>query len=310
MRGTGAPSRLIEGRGLRRTVRLAHLWLGLSVGALFVLLGLTGSALVFYPEIDALLNPEIAAGSDTPPDWDAALRTVRAAYPDKAGPWHFEVTDAPGAIPARYYDPAETAGRDFAPMMVWLSQDGSRILRRDYWGEYAVTFVYDLHYRLLLGESAGEVVGWLGFAMLALLASGLWAWWPMGSLGESVTLSAARPSSARVARLAQGCWADGAWATDPADKHGNHAGASRANRFGLGRGGTDGSRSRGARCPAHTSRQPAHRAQPGHRDRACRLARSAARMDRDTGRRARDLSVPNAGRGRSQLPLSAQLRPY
>ena len=173
------------GNKLRRAVRKVHLWLGLSFGALFVLLGLTGSILVFYPEIDALLHSEIRAEIGTEgigePDWDRALATVRQAYPDKQGPWRFEATGRPGAIPARYYDPPERAGKAFAPMMVWISPDSETVLRRDYWGEYAVTFIYDLHYRLLLEETGGKLLGWSGFALLALLLSGLWAWWPRGS---------------------------------------------------------------------------------------------------------------------------------
>lgn len=170
-----------RGDRLRRAVRRVHLWLGLTLGGLFVLLGLTGSVLVFYPELDALLHPEIRVEGSGSPDWDLALATVRAAYPDKVGPWRFEVTGKPGAIPARYYDPPERPGYAFRPMMVWLSPDGAHVLRRDYWGEYAVTFIYDLHYRLLLGELGGKVLGWLGFGLLALLLSGLWAWWPRGS---------------------------------------------------------------------------------------------------------------------------------
>lgn len=170
-----------RGDRLRRAVRKVHLCLGLSLGSLFVLLGLTGSVLTFYPELDALLHPEIQVEDSGPPDWDRALSTIRTAYPDKTGPWRFEVTGKPGAIPARYYDPPERAGYAFRPMMVWLSPDGSRVLRRDYWGEYAMTFIYDLHYRLLLGELGGKVIGWFGFGLLALLLTGLWAWWPRGS---------------------------------------------------------------------------------------------------------------------------------
>lgn len=177
-----------RGDKLRRAVRKAHLWLGLGLGGLLVLLGLTGSILVFYPELDALLHPEIRAEGAGPPDWDRALATVRAAYPDKPGPWRFEVTGRPGAIPARYYDPPERTGHDFRPMMVWLSPDGGAVVRRDYWGEYAMTFIYDLHYRLLLGQIGGKVLGWLGFAMLALLLSGLWAWWPRGSWRKALRL--------------------------------------------------------------------------------------------------------------------------
>jgi len=170
-----------QGDRLRRAVRKLHLWLGLWLGGLLVLLGLTGSVLAFYPELDVLLHPEIRVEGAGPPDWDKALATVRAHYPGKQGPWRFEATDRAGAIPARYYHPPEREGHAFRPMMVWLAPDGSEVLRRDYWGEYAMTFVYDLHYRLLLGTTGAEIVGWAGFPLLALLLSGLWAWWPRGS---------------------------------------------------------------------------------------------------------------------------------
>ena len=188
-----------KGDRLRRAVRKAHLWLGLGLGGLFVLLGLTGSVLIFYPELDALLHPEIRVEGKGPPDWDRALATVRAAYPDKQGPWRFEVTDQPGAIPARYYNPPERPGYDFRPMMVWLSPDGGAVLRRDYWGEYAMTFIYDLHYRLLLGKTGAAIVGWSGFALLALLLSGLWAWWPRGSWSKALRFKRGA-SSQRVLR--------------------------------------------------------------------------------------------------------------
>jgi uncharacterized iron-regulated membrane protein len=182
-----------QGDKLGHAMRKLHLWLGLVLGGLLVLLGLTGSVLAFYPEIDALLHPEIRVEGSGPPDWDRALATVRSAYPDKLGPWRFEVTDKPGAIPARYYDPPERAGYVFRPMMVWLSPDGEQVLRRDYWGEYAMTFIYDLHYRLLLGKQGGELLGWLGFALLALLLSGLWAWWPRGSWAKALRIKPHAP---------------------------------------------------------------------------------------------------------------------
>lgn len=187
-----------RGDRLRRAVRKVHLWLGLTLGGLFVLLGLTGSVLVFYPELDALLHPEIRVEGSGPPDWDRALATARAAYPEKTGPWRFEVTGKPGAIPARYYDPPERPGYAFRPMMVWLSPDGSQVLRRDYWGEYAVTFIYDLHYRLLLGELGGKVLGWLGLGLLALLLSGLWAWWPRGSWIKALRFKRRAPPQRRL----------------------------------------------------------------------------------------------------------------
>ncbi|WP_416366234.1 PepSY domain-containing protein [Sphingomonas aerolata] len=46
---------------LRVTMRRVHLWLGLTIGVLFAFAGLTGSLLVFYPEIDAALSPALRA---------------------------------------------------------------------------------------------------------------------------------------------------------------------------------------------------------------------------------------------------------
>ncbi len=178
---------------LRRIVRMLHLWLGLGVGGLFVLLGVTGSILVFYPEIDAALHPEIRVQAEAKPNFDAAWETVRSTWPDKTGPWRFEVTATNVAIPARYYKPAERAGHDFRPLMVWLSPDGKQVLRRDYWGEYAMTFVYDLHYQLLLGKTGSAVLGWTGFVLLALLVSGLCAWWPRGSWTKALRFRAGAP---------------------------------------------------------------------------------------------------------------------
>ena len=182
----------------RLLVRQVHVWTGLTLGALFALLGVTGSALVFYPEIDALLHPELRAETPTSPDWDRALATVRTAYPEKTGPWRFEVTGTSGAIPARYYNPPETAGEDFAPMLVWLSPDGGQVLRRDYWGDTTMTFLYDLHYRLLMGKTGAVVLGVVGLALLLLLITGLMVWWPKGQLSKALRYKADAPPLRRL----------------------------------------------------------------------------------------------------------------
>jgi uncharacterized iron-regulated membrane protein len=183
----------------RRIVMRLHLWLGLSLGALMVLAGLTGSLLVFYVDIDRWLHPQqAAAGTASPAAYDRAIITLRQAFPDKQGPWRIEVTGQPGAIPVRYYNPHETAGHDMAPMMAWLSPDGARVLRRDFWGDYAMTWIYDLHYRLLLGKPGGVVFGYAGIGLLVLLLSGLWAWWPRSSWKKALRLKQAAAKSRRL----------------------------------------------------------------------------------------------------------------
>ncbi|WP_092946802.1 PepSY domain-containing protein [Roseateles sp. YR242] len=169
---------------LRSFFRRLHLWLGLSVGLLFVLMGLTGSALVFYEDIDRLLHPALrvsapgAAPGWEDPVWDRALSTVRARWPDRTGAWRFEATGVPGPIPARYQAPGE--GHHGRRVMVWLTPDGTQVLREATWGRYAMTWIYDLHMELLAHAPGRAFVGWSGLVMLVLLLSGLWAWWPKG----------------------------------------------------------------------------------------------------------------------------------
>ncbi len=168
---------------VRILLRQFHLWLGLALGGLFALLGATGSALVFYVEIDSALHSRAmqpgsgSAAGWSSPVWDRALATGRAQRPDPHGSWSFEVTGEPGALPARFY-PSNRHSHHAEREMLWFSSDGRRIVRAEPWGGYLMSWLYDLHMHLLAGESGRQVVGWSGFAMLLLLVSGIIAWWP------------------------------------------------------------------------------------------------------------------------------------
>ena len=182
----------MAGQRLRIFVRKLHLWMGLSLGALFMLLGLTGSALVFYQSIDRWLHPDIqVVASDPAPDalspvWDRGLATLHAQWPQRHGAWRFELTGEAGAIPVRY-DASGMGGHSAQRVMVWLSPDGSRILREDVWGEYLMTWIYDLHMELLGGETGRAIVGWSGLGIfLLVMVTGVWAWWPRGGWGKAL----------------------------------------------------------------------------------------------------------------------------
>lgn len=181
---------------VRIAVRRFHLWLGMSLGLLFALLGLTGSALIFYTGIDAALHPAIAThANDIAPDWrspvwDHALATGRARRASPEGSWTIELTGEPGPIPARYYP---TAGHHGAREMVWFSPRGTRILRAEPWGGYVMSWIYRLHMELLAGDLGRQIVGWSGVAMLVLLASGLFAWWPRGCWSKALAFK--RPAA-------------------------------------------------------------------------------------------------------------------
>lgn len=187
----------------RILLRQFHLWLGLTLGGLFALLGLTGSALVFYIEIDQALHPAIAERVSTPapdwasPVWDRALATGRMRWPDPHGTWSLEANGEGGAIPARYY-PSDHHGHHAERWMVWFSADGTRVVRAEPWGRYLMSWLYELHMHLLAGEIGSQIVGWSGFAMLVLLVSGIVVWWPRGSWRKALAF---KRNAASIRRL-------------------------------------------------------------------------------------------------------------
>lgn len=181
-----------------------HLWLGLSLGLLFVLVGLTGSALVFYVGIDEALHPEARSDARAPaagwssPVWDRALATGRAAGFDPAGKWSLEVTGEGGAIPARYYPPSAPGAAHPPRQMVWFSPDGDRIVRVAPWGGYLMSCIYELHMQLLAGDMGMQVVGWSGVIILLLLVTGVIAWWPRGSWAKALAFKRRAPPIRRL----------------------------------------------------------------------------------------------------------------
>ena len=46
------------------------------------------------------------------------------------------------------------------------------------WGDYAMTWIYDLHYSLLLEKPGKIIIGIIGLISLISFISGIWLWWP------------------------------------------------------------------------------------------------------------------------------------
>ena len=61
-----------------------------------------------------------------------------------------------------------------------------------------MTFVYDLHYRLLMGKAGAVVLGIAGLALLLLLITGLIVWWPKGPLAKALRYKADAPPFRRA----------------------------------------------------------------------------------------------------------------
>ncbi len=156
-----------------------HLWLGLSAGLLFALIGLTGSALVFYPEIDEWLNSHIVVADDCQPQsLDVIYQSLLAAHPERSSGWRLEMPSAQqSALTARYMKPAETAGETFAPLLVSINPCTLEQTPR-FWGQTLMTWIYQLHFELLVDLPGRLIVAVVGVLALISTLSGLYLWWP------------------------------------------------------------------------------------------------------------------------------------
>ncbi|BDZ74044.1 hypothetical protein GCM10025856_17630 [Methylophaga marina] len=157
-----------------------HTYLGLSIGLLLVLLGLTGSILVFYLQFDIWLNPDIEAVSTAPVrQQQAVFDRLHQQFPTRTDSWRIEQPLHPGwPIMARYYTPVETRDSMFAPLMVTLDPVTRDVTSERFWGEFAMTWIYNLHYTLLLDKNGKTFIGTIGLISLISLISGMVLWWP------------------------------------------------------------------------------------------------------------------------------------
>ncbi|BBA34080.1 PepSY-associated TM helix domain protein [Methylocaldum marinum] len=158
-----------------------HLYLALSVGILFVLIGLSGSLSVYREELDELLNPGLTI-DDPKGEYlplDRIMAAVREAHPNRTRAWVLEMPGSPrGMITAWYENPFETAGEFYAPLMVSVNPYTAEVVASRFWGRTAATWIYDLHTQLHFGLFGWNSVGILGLLLIVSTITGLYLWWP------------------------------------------------------------------------------------------------------------------------------------
>lgn len=129
---------------------------------------------------------------------ESVLRAIQATHPQRTHAWRLEMPMQPDEpVTARYYKPDEKAHLAFAPLMVSIDPHTLAVRSSRFWGEFAMTWLYDLHYSLLLDRNGRTAMGIIGMVLLASLASGLCLWWPHAgrfkpALAFKVTASRAR----------------------------------------------------------------------------------------------------------------------
>jgi uncharacterized iron-regulated membrane protein len=165
---------------LRKTIFYIHLVLGLSIGLLVSITCLTGSLIVYKPEIESLMlggvshvvpaadrsTVSLQFAYDAVRHHEPACKIVQAylhAEPDLA--WSFDLNCQP-------------QGR----VVVYIDKYRGNLTGEDHFQGKWTQWIYDLHVRLLSGTT-GETVNGIGALLLIVLAStGLVVWWPGAKL--------------------------------------------------------------------------------------------------------------------------------
>ncbi len=162
---------------MRKILFQIHLWTGLLLGAVFVLLGLSGSLLVYDHEILAIGEkpaPQASAGPALP--LGSLLMSARAAVPDRKLQATVQLPqDASDAVTVRF----QKGGRGRPVTTVFVDPATARVLDvRTATPNSFFGFLRQFHGNLAMGREGRQIVGWLGVGMLALGLSGIVLWWP------------------------------------------------------------------------------------------------------------------------------------
>lgn len=146
---------------------------------MFVLMGLTGSFLVFHHAIDAWLNPDLLHSSDATSSRpleeiltvareiglkDGKVLRYADAPHEAGGVWNiwFLGKDKGAAFHHVYIDPATA------------DVTGQRVR-----GKYLATWIFKLHIELFAGRRGAILVGISGILLMVSLTSGVYLWWPL-----------------------------------------------------------------------------------------------------------------------------------
>lgn len=201
-------------RGKARSLfRQLHLWIGLCFGGLFVLSGLTGSAIVWLHELDSMLNPDLFHAVPAPgviPDAPASITPARleqafarlTADPHYGRPTQMTLPAQANETLIAWYRSGPSS--QASPLVLQTSRQVMvnpytlQIAGERNWGDVGVSrrllmpTLFHLHRYLVAGEFGKTVIGVSGLVLLITSIAGALLWWPKlnwKKLRQALTIS-------------------------------------------------------------------------------------------------------------------------
>src|SRR5579862_2797472 len=158
---------------MRKVLFTLHVYVALFAGIFVAILGVTGGIMAFEPEIDHLLHARLSYV--TPHGRSLSLAQISDAIARAFPGEHiggFLLSTSPNI----------SAQVSLRKGLVYINQYTGEILGIRTGGMDFLGYVHQLHLRLLIrnrADSGKTIVSWAGVAMLYLLLSGSYLWWPL-----------------------------------------------------------------------------------------------------------------------------------
>ncbi|NOS75463.1 MAG: PepSY domain-containing protein [Methyloglobulus sp.] len=193
--------RLSRLKARRKLWLKVHLYLGLSVGLILLVIGMTGSILTFWLEIDRWLNPglmivDVPQGAAIFRSMAEIVAAANTALPATAEFSYAYPPHQPDQAYYFFYDlPTGDADKRHS-MNVFVNPYtadviGTRVFYHasnllDY---CLIGVIFKLHYALLAGETGMLIDGILGVIFFISILTGLILWWPLtGKWWQALTI--------------------------------------------------------------------------------------------------------------------------
>ena len=170
-----------------------HRWFGLIVGFYFVLLGLTGSYLVYEDFFESVLQKDLrtSAAASESYSLSAIVESSQKGIGTDRFPQQVILPENPQSSAIAVYTFME--GKERKRIQAFVDAGTNEFKGQVNFAQSLTGWMFRFHHDLFLGGLGKTIVAVAGIMMLALLLTGLYLWWPIkGNFRKALTLRSLR----------------------------------------------------------------------------------------------------------------------